>query len=320
MIRYSGWAKDAIIFVHHVRTPFGFSLFSPPPFGFPPFPPFFANISDPHSFGIQAVRQFELFHQNGCGIEIWQMLSKNYYTKEPISEDDFIHALSDGSAVVLYLHGNTGTRALTHRVDLYKYLSGRLGHHVITFDYRGFGNSQCYPSEQAMMEDALLVWTWLREKAPGAKIYIWGHSLGSAAATYLALNLCHVQDLPAGLILDAPFTTIVDAAQNHPLAMPYRPIMPLFRYFVLENFEQKFSSEERMEHITCPILILHGQKDSIIPFYLGKKLYQKAIEKRSATESNDGGDVEFLDCEESGHKNNWAFSKTTETLKRFIKP
>lgn len=305
VIRYNDWVKDAIIFVHHVKTPF------------------FANISDPHSFGIQAVRQFELFHENGCGIETWQILPKHYHTEEHISESDFVRALSDGSAVVLYLHGNTGTRATTHRVNLYKYLSGTVGHHVITFDYRGFGNSQCYPSEQGMMEDALLVWMWLREKAPRAKIYIWGHSLGSAAATYLAQNLCHNRDLPSGLILDAPFTNMVEAGQNHPMALPYWPIMPLFSYITFENFEQKFASEERMDHIECPILILHGRRDHIIPFHLGEKLYQKAIESRKLKSSGDvdhRGSLEFLDCKDAGHKTNWEFSKAKETLKKFIKP
>ena len=301
-IRYSLWVRDTLIFVHHFRTPF------------------FANISDPHSFDIQAVRQFELFHENNCSIEVWQILSKDSYAEEPVSEDDFIHALSDGSAIILYLHGNTGTRATTHRVDLYKYLSGKLGYHVITFDYRGFGNSQCYPSELGMMEDALLAWMWLRVKAPGAKIYIWGHSLGSAAATYLAQNRCLAQDQLSGLILEAPFTNIMDAAQNHPLSLPYRPIMPLFKYFILDNFEQKFASEERMGHITCPILILHGRKDSIIPFHLGEKLYQKTIESRRATGSSGETGVKFLDCEEAGHKTTWKFSKVEEALKQFIQP
>ena len=301
----SAWLRDEIVFVHHLRRPF------------------FANISDPHSFGLQAVRQFELFHENGCGIETWQMLSNHYHTEEhnekPFSDADFNHALSDGSAIVLYLHGNTGTRALSHRVNLYKYLSGTLGHHVITFDYRGFGNSQCYPSELGMMEDSLLIWTWLREKAPKAKIYIWGHSLGSAAATYLAQNLCQIQDQPSGLILDAPFTNIMEAGENHPITFIYRPIMPLISYFILENLEQKFASVERMDHITCPILIVHGGKDGVVPLHLGMKLYQKTMEGRRA-KSITGGSVEFLKCEETSHKNNWESSKMTETLQQFIKP
>ena len=299
IIRYNGWVKDTIIFVHHVKVPF------------------FANISDPQSFGLKAVRQFELYHEDSCEIEVWQLLPKKYHEVEHISGNDFEQALSDGSPVLLYLHGNTGTRGNAHRVSLYKYLSGTLGHHVITFDYRGFGNSRCYPSEQGMMEDALLVWTWLKQKAPDARVYIWGHSLGSATATHLAQILSNRQDMPSGLILDAPFTNLVEAGQNHPLALPYWPVMPLFSYLTFESFKEKFSSEDRILDISCPILILHGQRDRIIPFHLGKKLYQKALEGRKKKTGLSIGSLEFMDCKDAGHKTNWEFAK--ETLKKFIK-
>ena len=296
VIRYSGWVKDTIIFVHHVRVPF------------------FANLSDPESFGLKAVRQVELFHEDNCGIEIWQMLPRQYHEA---SHSDFDKALSDGAPVVLYLHGNTGTRATTHRVSLYKYLTGTLGHHVIAFDYRGFGDSKCYPSEEGMMEDALLVWSWLKKLAPGAQVYIWGHSLGSAAATHLAQTLSNRGDILSGLILDAPFTNLVEAGQNHPLSLPYWPVMPLFSYLTFESFKEKFPSDERILDITCPILIMHGHKDRVIPFQLGKKLYEKALEgrKRRGKEETSGG-VEFWDCQDSGHKYNWEFAK--ERLRTFI--
>ena len=300
LLRYNSWARDAVVFVHHFKTPF------------------FGNISDPTSFGMSLARQFELHHKDGCSIEIWQILPKEYHqdkymnSRNSLTKEEYIKFLSDSSPIILYLHGNTGTRATHHRVELYRYLSETLGYHVIAFDYRGFGNSKCYPSERGMMEDAKLIWEWLRENTSRAKIYIWGHSLGSAAATYLTKDLCQSADLPSGLILEAPFTNMVDAAQNHPFSWPYLPIMPLFRYFTLESFEDKFESVDRMVYITCPILILHGESDRIIPFLLGKQVYQKALESQR--------EVEFVNCGSAGHKTSWESSQAKEALSRFIKP
>ena len=301
VVRYSSWARDAAIFVHHVRTPY------------------FRNISDPSSFGVNLAREFKLYQEDGCVIETWQILPEHYSHQERpevltshISEKEYISALSDGAPIVLYLHGNTGTRATYHRVRLYKYLT-EMGHHLITFDYRGFANSECYPSERGMMEDSKLVWNWIKKNAPDAKVYIWGHSLGSAAATYLTKGLCIDQDLPSGLILDAPITNIVDAAKYHFLTLPYWPLMPIFSYFVLESFEDKFDSKEYIKHITCPILILHGQSDFVVPFHLGKELYDTAVKHSQ-------GEVEFVDGGFYGHKSSWESTKTKETLKKFIKP
>jgi len=300
LIRYSGWVKDAIIFVHHVREPF------------------FSNLSDPESFGLKAVREVELFHPDDCSIKVWQMLPKQYHEASPYrgSSDEFDKALSDGVPVVLYLHGNTGTRATTHRVNLYKYLAGSLGHHVIAFDYRGFGDSKCYPSEENMMEDALLVWSWLKTLAPRGRVYVWGHSLGSAAATHMAQVLSNRGESPSGLILDAPFTNLVEAGRNHPLSLPYWPVMPLFSLLTFESFKERFPSDEQILEVTCPILIMHGHKDRVIPYHLGRKLYEKALEGRKSKKEEDAGTLEFLDCQDSGHKYNWEFAK--ERLRTFI--
>ena len=304
LVRYSEWLQKALIFVHHVRTPF------------------YGNLSDPGSYGLKFARQFELFHEDQCGVEVWQVLPRVYHDGDEVnmdialSESDFQSALSDGAPVVLYLHGNTGTRALYHRVEVYKYLSGEKGFHVVTFDYRGFGNSQCHPSERGMMEDALLVWKWVRTHAPDSKIYIWGHSLGSAAATYLTKELCDSGEQPSGMILDAPFTDVLDAAENHPITLPYWPIIPLFRYYILETLEERFESVQRLKDITCPVLILHGRNDIIIPFHIGEKFYNTVLEFKKDHPSM--GSVEFVDCGETNHKENYLSPHTHSALDRFI--
>lgn len=300
LLRYSSWCRDAITFVHHVKTPF------------------FGNISDPESFGIKAVREFKLTHKDGCSLETWQILPTHYHHSiNFLSEASYTNALSDGSPIIIYMHGNTGTRATHHRVQLYKYLAEILGYHVITFDYRGFGNSECYPSERGMMEDGRLVWKWVGEKAPRARIYIWGHSLGSAAATHLTEELCKTsRDMPSGLILDAPFPNMVAAAENHPFSLPYWPFMPIFSHFTIQNFEQKFESAKRMEHIKSPILILHGQMDYVIPYHLGVEVYETALKSREKNPYL--GRVEFVDCGSSGHKTNWESPRAKDAVKQFV--
>lgn len=300
---YSTWVQHALIFVHHIRSPF------------------FSNFSDPASFGLNGTVEFELFHEDGCEIEVWHVLPISYHEKVSVPSKlnlqmEFLNSLSDDAPIVLYLHGNTGSRALQHRVGLYKYLAEEKGYHVIAFDYRGFANSECYPSEKGMMEDSLLVWNWLKENAQNSKVYIWGHSLGSAAATYLTKELCDIGSPPDGLILDAPFTDITEAACHHPFSIPFWPIMPLFKYFVLESFNEKFESVKRIKHITCSMLIFHGQNDFIIPFHIGKKFHNMAVQYKK--EHPHMGNIKFVDCGDTTHKTNFLSSSAQEALEKFI--
>lgn len=79
--------------------------------------------------------------------------------------------------IVLYLHGNTGTRANGHRVDLYKTLQ-RLGYHVIAMDYRGFADSSdISPTENGCVSDAFAVFSYIKNLT-SSPVFVYGHSLG----------------------------------------------------------------------------------------------------------------------------------------------
>ena len=298
LIRLSGQAQSHLIYVNFLKLPL------------------FANLSNPAEMGLRNARNFDLIQFDGCPVSTWHLLPDKYQENITKSQD-FVTALSDGAPIVLYLHGNTGTRGTHHRVQTYQSLTRR-GYHVIAFDYRGYGDSQCSPSERGMMEDALLEWDWINSHAPHSRVFIWGHSLGSAAATYLAKELwLRRQTHPKGVILDAPFTSVVEAGSNHPFGLPYWPIMPLFRHLVLESFQERFESESRLLHIPFPLLIAHGQKDVIIPFHLGKRMYQTALaaRKRNPFLSHR---LHFVDCGETTHKSNFESPHLQKALDHFV--
>lgn len=79
--------------------------------------------------------------------------------------------------IVLYLHGNTGTRANGHRIELYRILQ-RLGYHVIAMDYRGFADSSdISPTEPGCVSDALSMYRYIKN-ITNNPLFVYGHSLG----------------------------------------------------------------------------------------------------------------------------------------------
>jgi abhydrolase domain-containing protein 12 len=107
------------------------------------------------------------------------------------------------------LHGNAGSRAAPFRIAHYSGFTSRIGANVLAIDYRGFGDSTGYPSEDGLARDAQAAWEWLL--ARGAKpqdILIVGHSMGTGVAARLASELGHEGVTPRGLVLLAPFSSI----------------------------------------------------------------------------------------------------------------
>ncbi|XP_006745513.1 lysophosphatidylserine lipase ABHD12 [Leptonychotes weddellii] len=174
------------------------------------------------------------------------------------------------------------SRGGDHRVELYKVLSS-LGYHVVTFDYRGWGDSVGTPSERGMTYDALHVFDWIKARSGDNPVYIWGHSLGTGVATNLVRRLCERETPPDALILESPFTNIREEAKSHPFSVIYR-YFPGFDWFFLDPITSsgiKFANDENVKHISCSLLILHAEDDPVVPFQLGRKLYNIAAPSRS---------------------------------------
>jgi fermentation-respiration switch protein FrsA (DUF1100 family) len=200
---------------------------------------------------------------------------------------------------ILLAHGNAGN--LSHRLDRTIFLQSQLGASVLLFDYRGYGRSEGSPDEEGTYRDARAAYRWLTE-ARGVspdRLVLFGESLGSAVVLDLALaHPC------AALVLEAPFTSVPDMAQ---VVLPFLP-----RAFVRTQYD----NIGKIARLRVPLLVLHGERDEVVPFSQGRRLFEAAPEPKRfyairGASHNDtyivGGDAywravaEFLDTIVAGH-------------------
>ncbi|XP_039594924.1 lysophosphatidylserine lipase ABHD12, partial [Polypterus senegalus] len=245
--------------------------------------PYFIDLRRPQDQGLNHTLNFYLQPEDGVNIGVWHTVPEAFW-REAQGKDQqwFEDALASTHPVILYLHGNAGTRGGDHRVQLYKVLSS-LGYHVVAFDYRGWGDSDGEPSERGMTADAIFMYEWVKRRSGSNQLYVWGHSLGTGVATNLVRDLSERGSPPDSLILESPFTNIREEARSHPFAMIYRNL-PGFDWFFLDAItanDIRFASDENVNHISCPVLILHAEDDTVVPFHLGKKLYEIAASSKS---------------------------------------
>ena len=127
--------------------------------------------------------------------------------------------------------------------------------------WRGFSGNKGNPTEEGLYEDARSAIKWLKLQGIDEKsIILYGESLGTGVATEVAQNKNF-----AGIILESPFTSMIDAGKDK---YPYLPVR-----FLLKD---KYESDKKIKNIKSPILIMHGKVDKIVPFSMGNKMYELA--------------------------------------------
>ena len=186
------------------------------------------------------------------------------------------------SAVVLFCHGNAGN--LTHRVDLMQVMQNYVGASVLVFDYRGYGRSEGSPDEPGVLQDARAARKWLAGRTGVAEtdIVLMGESLGGGVAVDLA-----AKDGARGLVLEDTFTSLPDMAAYHYWWLPVRLLM-----------RSKLDSLSQIKNYRGPLLMSHGESDSIVPIEFAKRLYEAANEPKqfiaqAGADHNDARSGEF---------------------------
>jgi fermentation-respiration switch protein FrsA (DUF1100 family) len=158
-------------------------------------------------------------------------------------------------ANVVYFHGNGAN--LSNWSPILASIVHR-GYSVFAFDYRGYGQSTGHPTERGLYRDvdAVVKQAWMGESASVPTIY-WGRSLGATMAAYAA-----TVRPPDGMILESGFATARAAVRGSAVLL----VLSFFSSY-------RFPTAEFANHADRPVLVMHGDRDSVISFALGRELF-----------------------------------------------
>jgi fermentation-respiration switch protein FrsA (DUF1100 family) len=163
-----------------------------------------------------------------------------------------------GRPLILYFHGNGGH--IGYRVErLLRF--AREGYGVLMAEYRGYGGNPGTPTETGFYADGRAALAFLEgEWIPPKRTVLYGESLGGGVAVELA-----AQREIAALVLEAPVTSVAEVAQHHYRLVPAS-------WLVIDRFD----SLSKISRVRAPILVLHGERDRIVPVRYGRALFEAA--------------------------------------------
>jgi pimeloyl-ACP methyl ester carboxylesterase len=186
--------------------------------------------------------------------------------------------------LTLFFPGNGGNRA--YRLPEIDVLIN-CGTAVLIVDYRGYGDNPGSPSESAIAADVRAIWNFAISELgiPNERIVLYGESLGGGVATRLAAEVTLAGTPPAALILRSTFSRLTDVAREHYPWLPVRLVMG-----------ERYPSIDRITQVTAPILIIHGERDRIVAFPHGCRLFEAAPDHAA-----DGTPKQFVALPNSDH-------------------
>jgi fermentation-respiration switch protein FrsA (DUF1100 family) len=200
-----------------------------------------------------------------------------------VGEGIRVHGIYAGSSTafadLLFFHGNAGN--LYDRLDNVALLV-HSGFNVLIMDYRGYGKSGGRPSEAALYADGLAAYRHLIEQrgSDPSRIVLFGRSLGSTVAVELGTR----EDAGA-VILESAFTSAYDLARVHYGWLPG---------MLLRSLTHEFDSLSKVPGLRAPVLYVHGDRDSIVPVEMGRRLYAASPDPKEWYELRGAGHNDML--------------------------
>jgi hypothetical protein len=179
--------------------------------------------------------------------------------------------------VIAYFHGNGGH--IGYRAErLRRFAAAGCG--VLLAEYRGYGGNRGQPAETGLYADGEAALDFLAGAGIDAgRIVLWGESLGSGVAVYLA-----ARRRVAALVLEAPFTSVAAAARHHYRFVPAAALL----------VRDRFDSLSRIGRVTAPLLVLHGERDRIVPASHGRALLAAATAPKEGWFCPAGGHKDLI--------------------------
>jgi pimeloyl-ACP methyl ester carboxylesterase len=210
-----------------------------------------------------------------------------------ITDDDVtINALhfkvNNPKGVILYFHGNASDLSRWGKVTEY-FVAKQ--YDVLVMDYRTYGKSTGTLSEEAFYKDAQYCYDYLLKEYSETEITLYGRSLGTGIASYIASG-----NQPKQLILETPYYSILDVAEHR---FPMFPLEKLLKYH--------FPTFQFLSKTTCPITIIHGTEDSVVPYNSGQKLLELGLDK-----------LKFITIEGGNHNNLIEFEGYHKAIKTIL--
>ena len=207
----------------------------------------------------------------------------------------------DARYTMLYCHGNAGN--ISHRLDAIRQYRD-MGISVFIFDYAGYGQSEGRPSESGTYADARAAWAYLtteRSLSP-RDIIIYGRSLGAAVAIKLATEVT-----PRALIVEAAFTSAVQLGER---AYPWLPVRFLAR--------ARYDSASRIQDVRCPVLFVHSLQDEVVPFGMGRRLFNRAGKPKTFVKTRGSHNDSYLLVDDKSRRALEAFLDSLDDRKRSL--
>jgi alpha-beta hydrolase superfamily lysophospholipase len=221
-------------------------------------------------------KDFQFFYENQITQEY------NMETRDGAIINGLRFRVEKPKGVVLYLKGNSKSIKGWGKfaVDFTRH-----GYDVFMLDYRGFGKSTGRRSQKAIKRDLQAVYNKIRERTSEENIIIYGRSLGSGFAAKLASI-----NNPKMLVLDAPYYSLTKVTARY---MPFMPLSVLIKY--------PLPTHKWLKYVQCPIHIIHGTNDKLIPYKTSVKL-SKVNPKLTKLHTVIGGGHKDLNNFESYHR------------------